>query len=188
MPMRIEQLERSALDENQTRVYDAILKSRGDISGPFRVWLHTPEFADRAQHLGEFVRFNTRLDRRLSELAILVTARSWDCQLEWTLHEPIALDAGIDASVVETIRMGQFPELEKRDERAVYDFTSELLYNRFVQDRTFNAAREELTEAGVVELIGLIGYYGLVALTLTACQLPLPKGVAPGLVDCPTFK
>ena len=127
-------------------------------------------------------------DRRLTELAILVTARSWDCQLEWTLHEPLALEAGVDTAVVDIIRQGQLREFERQDERIVYDFASELLYNRFVQDRTFSAAREELGEAGVVDLIGLIGYYGLVAMTLNACQVPLPKGMGPSLVDCPTFR
>ena len=188
MPTRIRQLERADLDEQQTRIHEAILKSRGDINGPFRVWLNSPEFADRAQQLGELLRYHTKLDRRLTELAILITARSWDCQLEWTLHEPLALEAGVDTAVVDIIRLGQLPEFEKQDERIVYDFASELLYNRFVQDRTFSAAREELGEAGVVDLIGLIGYYGLVAMTLNACQVPLPKGMGPGLVDCPTFR
>ena len=91
MPTRIRQLEREDLDEQQTRIHDAILESRGDINGPFRVWLNSPEFADRAQQLGELLRYHTKLDKRLTELAILITARSWDCQLEWTLHEPLAL-------------------------------------------------------------------------------------------------
>ena len=188
MPTRIRQLEREDLDEQQTRIHDAILESRGDINGPFRVWLNRPEFADRAQKLGELLRYHTKLERRLTELAILITARSWDCQLEWTLHEPLALEAGVDLAVVEIIRLGQLPEFERQDERIVYDFASELLYNRFVQDRTFVAAREELGESGVVDLIGVIGYYGLVAMTLNACQVPLPKGMAPTLVDCPPFK
>lgn len=188
MPTRIRQLERADLDERQTRIHDAIVETRGDINGPFRVWLNSPEFADRVQQLGDLVRNHTKLDRRLTELVILVTARSWDCQLEWTLHEPLALEAGVDTAVVEIIRLGQLPEFEMQDERIVYDFASELLYNRFVQDRTFVAAREELGEAGVIDLIGLIGYYGLVAMTLNACQVPLPKGVKPALVDCPTFR
>ena len=188
MPTRIRQLEREDLDEQQTRIHDAILESRGDINGPFRVWLNSPEFADRAQKLGELLRYHTKLERRLTELAILITASSWDCQLEWTLHAPLALEAGVDLAVVEIIRLGQLPEFERQDERIVYDFASELLYNRFVQDRTFVAAREELGESGVVDLIGVIGYYGLVAMTLNACQVPLPKGMAPTLVDCPTFK
>ena len=188
MPKRIKQLELSDLDPEQKRVYDAIVETRGDISGPFRSWLHCPEFTDRAQHLGEFVRYHTGLDRRLSELAILVTARSWDCQVEWTLHQPFALEAGISKAVLDSLRLGQFPEFDKPDERIIYDFTSELLYNRFVQDRSFHAARDELGAKGVVELIGLIGYYGLVAATLNSCQVPLPEGVDPTLVDCPTFK
>ena len=123
MPTRIRQLERADLDDQQTRIHDAILETRGDINGPFRVWLNSPEFADRAQQLGDLVRYHTKLDRRLTELVILVTARSWDCQLEWTLHEPLALEAGVDTAVVEIIRLGQLPEFEMQDERIVYDYT-----------------------------------------------------------------
>jgi 4-carboxymuconolactone decarboxylase len=169
-------------------VFDAIAESRGDLTGPFRIWLHSPEFADRAQQLGKLVRYETRLESRLSELAILVTARAWDCQLEWTLHEPFAVEAGLSPELLEAIRLGQYPEFERDDEQTVYDYVAELVYNRFVQERTFAHALELLNDAGVVELTGLIGYYSMAAMTLNAFQVPLPKGTKPTLVDCPTFR
>ena len=181
------QLERAELNEEQARIYDAILESRGSISGPFGVWLHSPELADRAQHLGEFVRYRTSLSPRLSELAILVTARFWDCQVEWSLHEPFAVESGLGEAIIDAIRHGRAPELGRDDERVVFDYVGELLNNRFVPDGVFDAAQEALGNTGVVELTGIVGYYSLVAQTLNAFQVPLPEGCAPTLVDCSTF-
>ena len=185
---RFKQLDRTDLDAEQTRIYNEIVESRGSIAGPFYTWLHSPEFADRAQKLGEFVRYRTSLGPRLSELAILITARFWDCQVEWTLHEGAAIESGLNRNTIDAIRQSQYPEFNRRDEHAVYDYTSELLYNRFVQDRSFAAATEELGKTGVVELTGLAGYYSMVALTLNGFQIPVPENYAPTLVDCPTFR
>lgn len=188
MSNRIPELERSDLNEEQASIYDAVLASRGNVWGPFRTWLHSPQLADRAQKLGEFLRFQTSLHPRLSELAILVTARFWDCQLEWSIHEPLARETDLGPAIIEAIRLGQYPEFERTDEQLVYDFVSELLYNRFVQDRTFLGAADELGDSGTVELTSLVGYYGMVAMTLNAFQVPLPEDVQPTLVDCPTFR
>lgn len=185
---RLRQLERDDLKDEDKPVFDAIAKSRGSVNGPFRIWLHSPEFADRAQKLGALVRYDTRLESRLSELAILVTARAWDCQLEWTLHEPFATEAGLAPELLEAIRLGQYPEFDRDDEQTIYDFAAELVYNRFVQERTFATALELLGDGGIVELTGLIGYYSMTAMTLNAFQVPLPKGTMPTLVDCPTFR
>ena len=188
MGKRLRQLDKSGLDDEQTAIYDAIVTSRGNADGPFRIWLHSPTLADRAQSLGELLRFNSSLDARLSELAILVTARFWDCQVEWSLHEPHALKAGVNAAIIESIRTNQFPQFSKDDEQTVYEFATELLCNRFVQDRTYADAVEDLGETRTVELTALVGYYGLVAMTLNAFQVPLPDGVVPSLVDCPIFR
>ncbi len=181
------QLERAELNEEQARIYDAILETRGSIAGPFGIWLHSPELADRAQSLGEFVRYRTCLEPRLSELAILVTARFWDCQVEWSLHEPFAAESGLSEGVIDAVRHGRDPHFGRDDERAVFDYVSELLNNRFVPEGVFNAAGEALGKTGVVELTGIVGYYSLVAQTLNAFQVPVPEVCAPTLVDCPTF-
>lgn len=184
---RPSQLKRDELNEEQARIYDAILETRGSIAGPFGIWLHSPELADRAQSLGEFVRYRTCLEPRLSELAILVTARFWDCQVEWSLHEPFAVESGLSEEVIEAVRHGRDPRFAREDERAVFDYVSELLRKHVVPEGAFNAAREALGKTGVVELTGIVGYYSLVAQTLNAFQVPVPKGCAPTLVDCPTF-
>ena len=188
MPARIPQLDRSDVHENDRHIYDAVVASRGSIGGPFRIWLHSPEYADRAQHLGQFVRYDTRLPARLSELAVLVCARFMDCQTEWSLHERTALDGGLADSLIDAIREQREPAFAAVDERAVYEYARELLTTRFVSDRTFGNALDQLGRAGLVELTGIIGYYCTVAMTLNAFQVPLPDDSQPTLVDCPTFR
>ena len=188
MPKRLPELDRSKLSNDQVSLYDSIVESRGRIDGPFRTWLRSPQLAEHANRLGKFLRYDSSLTRRQSELAILATARFWDCQMEWSLHEKHALEAGLDPEVLESVRTNQFPQFSREDEQTVYEFTTELLYYRFVQDRTYANALEDLGETGTVELTALIGYYGLVAMTLNTFQIPMPKDVEPGLIDCPIFR
>ena len=176
---RIPELERYELSPEQTKVYDAILASRGSLHGPFRVWLHSPELAQRAQQLGEHARFRTTLAPRLRELAILVTARFWDAQIEWSVHEPAGREAGMKRAVIEDIKRGRTPEFEHPDEESVYNYTFELLRDHFVEDDVFSAVAEHLGPRGVTELTILIGYYSLVALSLNAFQIPAPPEAPP---------
>lgn len=176
---RIPELERYELSPEQTKVYDAILASRGSLHGPFRVWLHSPELAQRAQQLGEHARFRTTLAPRLRELAILVTARFWDAQIEWSVHEPAGREAGMKRAVIEDIKRGRTPEFEHPDEESVYNYTFELLRDHFVEDDVFSAVAEHLGPRGVTELTILIGYYSLVALSLNAFQIPVPPEAPP---------
>jgi 4-carboxymuconolactone decarboxylase len=182
---RIPELERYQLSPEQTKVYDAILASRGSLRGPFRAWLHSPRFAQRAQELGEQVRFHTTFPARLRELAILVTARFWDAQLEWSIHEPLAREAGLARSAIEDVKRRRTPGLEQRDEAAVYRYTSDLLRDHFVDDNVFTDASEHLGNRGLTELTILIGYYSLVALSLNAFGVGVPPDMRPLLPDAP---
>ena len=182
---RIPELERYQLSPEQTKVYDAILASRGSLHGPFRAWLHSPALAERAQRLGEEVRFHTTLSARLRELAILVTARFWDAQLEWSLHEPLAREAGIPRSAIEDVKHRRAPTLEDRAEEAVYHYTSNLLRDHFVDDNVYAEASERIGTRGLTELTILIGYYSLVALSLNAFRVSVPPDMRPLLPDAP---
>jgi 4-carboxymuconolactone decarboxylase len=135
------------------------------------VWLHSPELAERAQQLGEHARFRTTLAPRLRELAILVTARFWGAQIEWSIHEPAGREAGIPRAVIEDLKRRRTPEFEEPDEESVYNYTFELLRDHFVPDEVFKAASDHLGPRGVTELTILIGYYSLVALSLNAFQI-----------------
>lgn len=182
---RIPQLERYQLSPEQTKVYDAILASRGSLHGPFRMWLHSPEVAQRAQRLGEQVRFRTILPPRLRELAILVTARFWDAQLEWSIHEPAGREVGIPRSVIEDVKRRRTPDFEQHDEEAVYRYTLDLLRDHFVDDDIFAQAFEHLGTRGMTELTVLIGYYTLVALSLNAFRVPVPEGMKALMPESP---
>lgn len=182
---RIPELERYQLSPEQTKVYDAILASRGSLHGPFRVWLHSPELAQRAQHLGEQVRFRTVLAPRLRELAILVTARFWNAQLEWSIHEPAGREAGIPRAAIEDIKRRRAPRFDHRDEEAVYRYTIDLLRDHFVGDDVFAKTAEQVGTRGITELTILIGYYSLVAISLNAFQVRMPAGMRALLPDAP---
>jgi 4-carboxymuconolactone decarboxylase len=153
----------------------------GGTEGPFNVQLRSPEMGDLGQQFGAATRFATTVPRRLYELAIIITARHWTAQFEWYAHRRAALQAGISQAVVEAIAQGKRPASMPPDEKAVYDFATELLETKQVSDPTFQAAKDLLSERGVVELINVMGWYGLVSMYLNVDRYPLPDGVQPEL-------
>jgi 4-carboxymuconolactone decarboxylase len=165
------------LSPEQRRVYDAILSGpRGIVEGPLRVWLNSPDLADRAQALGAFCRYGTVLPPRLSELAIITAGAYWKAGFEWAVHAPIAMKAGVDPEAAEAIRTGKTPLFEKTDEALVHAFAHELLHNRKVSAETYRRAEAELGSRALVDLVGILGYYGLICMTIVAFEVPLPEG------------
>jgi len=161
----------------QQAVYEAVVKGpRGVLRGPLRAALHRAELADKWQQLGELLRFRTSLPARLSELAILVTARHWDSQFEWHAHEPTAAAAGLARPLIEAIRRARVPQFAAEDEAAVYHYVVELLERHVSSEAHYQRALRLLEPVGLVELTALIGYYSMVALTLNAHEIPLPAG------------
>ena len=179
---RIPELRTDQMSLQQLRVHDEILAGpRGSLQGPFHAWLYSPELADPAQKLGEFCRFSSALPKRLSELAILVIARYWCAQFEWYAHAPMAISAGMSVAAVEAIRTNEKPILDADDETLVYDFVCELLESRTIDQSMYNRAEATLGQLGVVDLVGIVGYYCLVSITLNVFDMPLPKGETPPL-------
>jgi 4-carboxymuconolactone decarboxylase len=171
-----------SMTSEQRRVYDAVVSGpRGVVRGPLRAALHNAELADKWQQLGALLRYRTSLPSRLSELAILTTARHWDCQFEWYAHEPEALRGGLGPAVIEAIKHRQVPTFENADEWVVHRYTVELHEKHEVDSDTYSRAVEQLGVVGVVELTALIGYYTMVAMTLIAHEIPLPDGTRPPL-------
>ncbi len=166
----------------QRAVHDDIVSGpRGKLQGPLAVWLTSPELADKAQRLGQFCRFETSLPTQLSELAILVTGRFWGAEFEWWAHKRIGLEAGLDPQLVEAVRQRRVPEFASDDQRIVYDVATQMHRDHRISDRTYSEAVELLGEAGVVDLVGILGYYTLISMTLNAFQVPLPAGAEPEL-------
>ncbi|HEX7967611.1 MAG TPA: carboxymuconolactone decarboxylase family protein, partial [Stellaceae bacterium] len=184
-PLRGDRFKPLTMDEmtlEQKAMADAILSGpRGTLNGPFNVMLRSPDLGDRLQKVGEYVRFKTSIPPRLNELAILVTARAWTAQYEWYAHYQYAMKAGVPPAVAEDIAAGKRPTKMQSDEEVVYNFTRELIDTKQVSDATFNAAKEKFGERGVVDLVGLIGYYHIVSMLLNVDRYPLPEGVKPPL-------
>jgi 4-carboxymuconolactone decarboxylase len=154
---RLAPLVPQSLSPEQKKVYDDILAGpRGGIGGPFAAWLRSPTMADRAQKLGEFCRFNTSLPKRLSELAILMTARHWTAQFEWYAHARMAREAGLGEAIIEAIRTHARPLQMQDDEAAIYDFCNEAYALHYVTDATYARAIALFGEATVVELVGVM--------------------------------
>ena len=153
--------------------------ARVKLGGPFGVYMHAPQYGDLTQQLGAFVRFNTSVEPRLSEFAILCTARIWRAQYEWHAHAPIAEKAGVKPDAIRDIKAGRVPKKAAKDERAIYEFVQELYKKRRVSERTYKRVQAALGDKATVELVGILGYYTAVSMILNVFNVPLPEGAAP---------
>ena len=163
----------------QRSVADAIMSGpRGGLRGPFNAWLRSPVLADRLQKVGEYLRFNTSLDKRVNEMAIIMTAQAWGSQYEWSAHAPLALKAGLDPSIIEAIGAGKKPEKMKDDEAVVWEFTTQLRRDHSVNDEIYEKAIAKFGEQGVMDLIAVNGYYDVVSMTLNVARVAPPAGEA----------
>ena len=159
----------------QRQVADAIVAGpRKSLGGPFNAWLRSPELADKLQQVGEHLRFHSSVPPRLNEFAILLTARTWDADYEWSAHYPLAIKAGLSPAIADEVARGKRPAGMAADEVAVYDFVTELRGTHRVSDPTYAAAQKLLGDQGVVDLVALSGYYDLVSMTLNTAQVAAP--------------
>jgi 4-carboxymuconolactone decarboxylase len=156
-----------------------------DISGPFVPLLRSPEVMSRARAMGDYLRFKSALPPRLSEFMILITARRWTQQYEWNAHVPLALQAGLNADLVKAIAEGRRPERMAEDEDVLYTLSDELQRNQSVSDATYARAVTKLGEQGVVDALGITGYYTLLAMVMNTARTPLAPGTKPSLAPFP---
>jgi 4-carboxymuconolactone decarboxylase len=168
------------MTQAQRRVHDLIVAGRrGRFGGPFQLLIRAPEICEHASQLGEHLRWGTSLPDRLSELAIITTARFWRAQYEWYAHAPLAEKAGVAGTAIEAIRRGETPSFTQPDEALVHRVCSELFRSQRLSDTSFNEAIASLGENGLVEIIAIIGYYTLIGNTLNVFQVAVPEGVTP---------
>lgn len=142
---------------------------------PYRAYIRSPDLAPKLSALSDYLRWNTSLSPRLSELAILITAREWSAQYEWFAHYPLALKGGLDPKVADAIAAGKRPDMMQDDEAALYDLATALYRDRKVSDAVYKAALEKFGERGIMDMIGIIGYYDLVSMTLITMQAAPPN-------------
>lgn len=175
--------EEAMSPEQREACAEAVAGVRGRVPAPMIAWIRNAELARRGQKLGELLRYQTTLEPALSELAILVCARHWTSHHEWTAHKREGLKAGIAPEVVAAIAARREPELPDERSRAVYDVSRTLLATGRVPAPLYASALAVLGEQGLVELVGILGYYCLVALTLNTFELGLPGSFAPELEE-----
>jgi 4-carboxymuconolactone decarboxylase len=149
---------------------------RGGVIGPFVPALRSPEFLTLLQRLGAYLRYRGALGPRLPELVILLTARAWSQPVEWAIHARAARAAGLRSDAIAAIAAGRRPAKLAADEAAVYDFFAELENTRSVRDATYARALVALGEQGIVDLLGVAGYYAMLAMLLNVARTPLPRG------------
>ena len=179
---RIPLPEPDTMTPQQRQVFDAVVSGRrGMLIGPLRAAIHNPALADSWQKLGEILRFNTVFPPAISELAILVTARRWNSELEWVIHAKTAREVGLSEGIIDAIREARTPYFEDEVAREVYDYVRALQNDGCVSDAQHAAIVKRWGVIGVVELTAITGYYAMVAMTLNAHQIPLPPGNAPEL-------
>ena len=175
--MRLKLLSPGEMNEAQKQTYDeAIAGKRGSAPAPMMAWLNSPDMARHATRLGEMLRFNTMFPPKLSEIAILVTARHFTAHYEWWAHKRLALKGGLDPKIIDDIRDRRTPEFDDPKARMIYDVAKSLHEGHGLSQALYDEAVKLLTVRGVVEIIGLCGYYTMVSMTLNTFEFGLPDG------------
>jgi 4-carboxymuconolactone decarboxylase len=170
---RMPLIPREEMDEAQRAAADELIAGpRKGVKGPFIPLMRSPQLLARLQKVGEYLRFESAVPRRLNEFATLVVSRAWTQQFEWCTHVPLALQAGTRAETIDALREGRRPVGMSPEEEVVYDFTTELLTTRGVSDATYRVCVETLGERGLVELVALVGYFTTVSMVLNVAHTP----------------
>ena len=174
---RMPPLDRAAMTEAQRKVADELAAGpRGGVKGPFIPLLRSPELMDRLQKVGEYLRFQSSLEPRISEFVMCIVSRDWTQQFEWAVHLPLAVKAGVSPQAVDSLAEGRRPEAMAKDEALAYDFCEELLRAKGVSDATYRAAIDQFGERGVVDMLGVIGYFTTVSMVLNVAHTPAQGG------------
>jgi 4-carboxymuconolactone decarboxylase len=171
--------------EQRTMAEHLLAGPRRGLDGPFNVLLRSPEMGDIAQQFGASMRFLNSIPAKHRELAIILTARYWTAQFEWQAHARAAAQAGLDPAIITAIAEGRRPAALAPDEAVVYNFVTDLLNKKEVSDATFAAAKAQLGERGIVDVIGLMGWYQMVSMLMNVDRYPLPDGMKPELKPLP---
>ena len=169
---RLPDLDLNNFTDKQKQVYKNIENGpRGRVAGPLRIWMRNPELAENAQALGQYARFDSSLSPKLSELAILITARYWSAQFEWVHHVPSAREAQISEDIISAISYAKRPIFSDASMQTVFDYCAELHRDKEISDDTYKSAISKLGTAGVIDLTAICGYYTLISMTIKAFRI-----------------
>lgn len=174
LPERMPQLADHQFTDAQRAAMEKLSASRGSVRGSFVALVRCPELMDRIQNLGAYVRFQASLELRVNRVASLLTTRHYSNQFEWAGNVPLAIQAGLRPEIIEAIGEGRRPTGMAADEEVAYDFTTEALVNKSVCDATYARAVGQFGETGVLDMLGIISYYGMLALIMNVVRTPVP--------------
>ncbi|HVL74945.1 MAG TPA: carboxymuconolactone decarboxylase family protein [Noviherbaspirillum sp.] len=176
-PERMPALAPEQMDAAQKAAADALIAGpRGAVFGPFIPLMRSPELLDRLQKVGEYLRFQSSLETRINEFVMMIVSRQWTQQFEWCMHYPLAVKAGIRAELLDALAEGRRPRGMAPDEEAAYDVCDELDRTRGVSDATYARAVEQFGERGVLDMLGLIGYFSTVSMVMNVARTPPMAG------------
>jgi 4-carboxymuconolactone decarboxylase len=185
LPERMPPIPLERLNDAQKKVAAVLAESRGSVRGPFGAMLRSPGLADCMQQVGQYVRFKCGLDKRINRLAGMLATRHWSNQYEWNGHVPYALKAGMEQTVIDAIAEGRRPPRMRVDEAVVYDFISELYANKSVSDATYARAEAQFGETGIIDLLGVVGYYATNAMIMNVARTAVPNDNPMPLIPLP---
>jgi 4-carboxymuconolactone decarboxylase len=175
MTERMPPIPKEQWSEAQGKAAAEFARMRGqDVFGPFALMLRSPEVMLRAAAMGDYMRYKTSLPRALNEMIILLTARHWSQQFEWYVHQPMAVKAGLGETIVSAVAKGRRPEAMSADEAIVYDFTTELLRLQNVSDDTYARAKDRFGEPGIIDMVGVAGYYSFLSMMMNTARTAVP--------------
>ena len=176
LPERMPMIARDAMNDAQRKAADDLIAGpRKGVKGPFVALLRSPELMDRLQRVGEYLRFGSALDPRLNEFVMAVVAREWTNHVEGTVHAALAAKAGVAKETLEAVREGRRPDTMAADEALVFDFAQELLRRKGVSDATYERAVKQLGERGLMDLMGLVGYFVTICMVMNVAHTPAPN-------------
>jgi 4-carboxymuconolactone decarboxylase len=175
---RVDEVRRDDLDPRQQSLFDDIMRTRprGKLSGPFSVWMHTPDIAEPANGLADCFRVHPRLEKRLIELITLMMCRAATVKYAWSVHEPLARQAGLSPQTIDAIRARKKPDFSRDDERRIYDLVNELIETKRVSAETFEHATAAFGREGVIEAVSCAGFYSMVGFVLNTFDVPPQAG------------
>lgn len=164
------------LTPRQQEISDAIAAKRGATRGPFLIWLRSPGLAEKVDALGAYCRFDANIPERLRELSLLIAARHFDARYSWNAHHNKAIEFGVSADAIAELAENKVPAFTSADEQLLYSFATQVLRDHFVDTETFDAALAEWDEAGVVDIIGCLGNFSMLAMLLNTFEVDLKPG------------
>jgi 4-carboxymuconolactone decarboxylase len=173
---RLPAIDKDALGDEQKRMYDEILRVRGQVRGPFAIWLNSPVLGSLALQTQDWFQKNSSMPARLVELAILVMARKASAQFAWAVHEKRGVESGLSQEVVDAIRMRTTPVFAREDERMTYDIACELSDTQTLSPSSYKRAEAFFGVTTLVELVSLVGFYVMVAMVLNTFEADPPNG------------